>query len=573
MKTSLATSLCPFRIGRALLEDNLDLCTSDDVNVIMGALRARDVIKLASYTSPQRLRSASHCLFFDQINALFKKNVAYTSRSANNVAWAQFQRNELRCRITSRRLDYYLFTRPERCDEDIFRVLSKASRLVERWLGSYRMFLEKIPEHIRTTGGATCTQPRSATSAVQKISLRQPVPESCVPLMRAIGLWYNKPLAVSVCNFNRIAFVPKNYKTARTIACEPQGVLPLQLACDALIKQRLRRIGVNLSDQTRNQALSKHASVMGDLATLDLANASDSLTIPVLEYLLPKAFFELFARLRSPFYKSEFGSGVYSKYASMGNGLTFPLETLVFAAIVAACGGDLHGDSSIYGDDIIVPVGIKDLVVRVLSFIGFKLNHDKSFSAGPFRESCGENWYYGVRVTPFFWRNQCTNKADACLVINSLTELFPMCERLNALFYDVVKDHKLPLGPVSLNLRDSIHVSVYTAYKRKVISPYSPSGGLDGVLYVRRLVERMSPKTRKEIFRAGGSIGYYYWLLVRSNSNRAADDYVGYHEEFSTPRDKSDEINPLYRLSKNPWHIAMGQFNREKSLLDNALAG
>lgn len=567
MKKSLATSLCPFRIGRALLEDNLDLCTSNDVKHIMGALRARDVIKLASYTSENRLRSPSHCLLFDQMNALFKKNASFVSKDANNIAWVQFQKNETRCRITSRRLDYYLFVRPDRAPEDIFKVLCRASRIVERWMGSHRQFLDKLPEFVRTTGGATSTKPRSATSAVQKISLRQPVPEPCVPLMRAIGKWYNKDIRPTVCNFNRIAFVPKNYKTARTIACEPQGVLPLQLACDALIKQRLSRIGVNLSDQTRNQALSKHASIMGDVVTLDLANASDSLTIPVMEFLLPKAFFELFMTLRSPFYKSEFGNGVYSKYASMGNGLTFPIETLVFAAVVAACGGDLRGDSSIYGDDIIVPANISDLVCRVLSFIGFRLNHEKSFVSGPFRESCGENWYHGTRVTPFFMRDSVTNQADACLVINSLCEIFPTGQRLAALFKCCVDDHKLPLGPVSQNLRDSVHVSVYTAYSRQMISFHN------GILYVRRLVERMSPKTRKEIFRAGGSIGYYYWLITRNRTDCAADDYVGYHEGFSTPRDKSDDINLRYRLSKTPWHIALGQFNRVNSLLDLLICG
>jgi hypothetical protein len=37
----------------------------------------------------------------------------------------------------------------------------------------------------------------------------------------------------------------------------------------------------------------------------------------------------------------------------------------------------------------------------LLAICGFKTNHSKTFSDGPFRESCGADWYEGIDVRPF----------------------------------------------------------------------------------------------------------------------------------------------------------------------------
>lgn len=549
-----ATRLCPFRIGRALLEDHLSLCTPADIAALSGALRAKDVRKLSTYTSELRLLSSSHCLFFDQMNALFKKNAQFVQRDANETAWLTFVKNEARCRITSRRLDYYLFTRPERCDAQIFSILCRAARIIERALGSYRRFVEDIPQNVRTTGGATCNKPRAMTSAVQKISLDQDVPALCVPLASAYAAYINKPIRFSVVNYNRIAFVPKNYKTARTIACEPQGVLPFQLACDSLIKRALLKLGINLADQSRNQLLSKIASISDLHCTIDLANASDSLTIPVLEFLLPSSFFDLFMRLRSPFYKSTYGTGRYSKFASMGNGLTFPLETLVFSSIVLACGDDLRGDSSVYGDDIIVSRQNLDAVVSTLKFIGFDTNRDKTFTHGPFRESCGANWYRGVDVTPFYLRTKITTKSDLCLVINSLSERF-QGHNLLLLLSECVKAQGLPIIPPVHDYRTGVIVSISTAYRFKIFrfDAVARNGSWYHGLTYLSLFER--PQTEKALPGASKARGMYYWLLFR----QSVDDLVKLGADaFETPRVLGESMNLKCFLRRTQWHIAPG---------------
>jgi hypothetical protein len=106
----------------------------------------------------------------------------------------------------------------------------------------------------------------------------------------------------------------------------------------------------------------------------------------------------------------------------MGNTTTFPVQSLAFLSVaLAACvvgsgastrtrstQGDLGyitqwvGKVSIFGDDIIVPVEHVGLVERLLTLLDFKVNVDKSFVHGNFRESCGVDAFQGIEVTPVY---------------------------------------------------------------------------------------------------------------------------------------------------------------------------
>lgn len=59
---------------------------------------------------------------------------------------------------------------------------------------------------------------------------------------------------------NRITFVPKSAKIERTIAIEPTMNLYLQLGVDGYIRRRLRRWGVDLDSQEKNQELARLGS-------------------------------------------------------------------------------------------------------------------------------------------------------------------------------------------------------------------------------------------------------------------------------------------------------------------------
>jgi len=113
----------------------------------------------------------------------------------------------------------------------------------------------------------------------------------------------------------------------------------------------------------------------------------------------------------------------YEKFASMGNGFTFELETLIFWSLCVATAAYYQEDASkvsVYGDDIIVPANIALACIEVLDFCGFKTNKEKSFVFGPFRESCGKDYFEGFPVRPFYLKEAVQDARSAIYVANSI---------------------------------------------------------------------------------------------------------------------------------------------------------
>lgn len=200
-----------------------------------------------------------------------------------------------------------------------------------------------------------------------------------------------------------LTFVAKNAKTYRAIATEPPLNGVYQLALGDYIAKRLAKFGVDLSDQSRNQRLAKEGSLTGALATLDLSSASDTVATELVYHLLPVdwALALSVGRSSAVLYKGE--RIVLEKFSSMGNGFTFALESLIFWALASSClpGGIV----SVYGDDIIVETAAVPLLTEVLTACGFILNTGKSFSTGPFRESCGADYYRGFDIRPYYQKD------------------------------------------------------------------------------------------------------------------------------------------------------------------------
>lgn len=228
---------------------------------------------------------------------------------------------------------------------------------------------------------------------------------------------------------NRITFVPKNSQTDRSIAIEPSMNLCLQLGVDGFIRRRLKRWGVDLDSQEKNRELARLGSLNWEspenFATLDLAAASDSISVEVCKQLLPRDWYRLLMNLRSPVGELESEVISYEKISSMGNGFTFALESAIFTSVVYGVMREFKGsyDSSqcaVYGDDLIVPSSIAEPVVGLLNLCGFQVNHEKSFFEGPFRESCGADWFKGAPVRPVFLTTLPT----------SVMELWTDCNRL-----------------------------------------------------------------------------------------------------------------------------------------------
>lgn len=210
---------------------------------------------------------------------------------------------------------------------------------------------------------------------------------------------------ISIVEHNNISFVPKTVKTFRSIAVEPLINSFLQKGVDTIMRSFLSRFGIDLSDQSINSLMAFEGSLDDSpegFVTIDLSSASDSISIGLCRNILPPDWFHLLDQVRSKNYKLDDKIYSYHKFCSMGNGFCFPLETLIFvAACVASDCGSPRKDFHVYGDDIIVRRKHAPKLIALLDKLGFTTNTEKTFIEGPFRESCGRDWYSGVDVRPF----------------------------------------------------------------------------------------------------------------------------------------------------------------------------
>jgi hypothetical protein len=223
-----------------------------------------------------------------------------------------------------------------------------------------------------------------------------------------------------------IETVPKNAKTHRVIAKEPRANGFLQKGVGAYIRSRLKRVGINLDDQTQNQIGAFLAYDKG-LATLDLKAASDSMPIELVFELLPVDWALALNDLRSHQAKMPDGQTItLNKFSSMGNGFTFELETLIFWAITSSVKSlrmSSGADVLIYGDDIICPAEIAGDVIESLAFVGFQTNKEKSFFEGNFYESCGRHFFKSKEVTPIYQKQPISSEVETLRMGNRIMRL------------------------------------------------------------------------------------------------------------------------------------------------------
>lgn len=218
---------------------------------------------------------------------------------------------------------------------------------------------------------------------------------------------------VQLVDANRFTTVPKTALTDRGICIEPGINVFYQLGLGAWLSRRLRYVYEwdKKVVQDQHRMLARLGSLTGATATIDLSMASDTVCRALVKLLLPPSWFDLLDQLRCKNTILDGRKIRLEKFSSMGNGYTFELETLLFYTLAQVITAQ-HADKvdwfrpgcqvSVFGDDIIVPVECVNDLVSALSFFGFSVNQDKSFWSGPFRESCGGDYYCGYDVRPHF---------------------------------------------------------------------------------------------------------------------------------------------------------------------------
>lgn len=395
------------------------------VRLISGAIRCRDLPGLLNRIDEiePSLEEAHQVRFVRQVAAFFKKNVDFADdERCTAAAIAGFKTAENRCKITNKRLDWYELY-PDRLDPELRDQLALMRQSIAEICGEPDEWLQRIPELIRFTSGATSVTPRPQSKPFMKVKNYAYCTPGAGPYVEAASqLIAGTRPKLRLTWANRIAFVLKNWKTHRTIAAEPPGNLPFQLSLDVFWKERLLQVcGIDLGSQERNREGARIASLDGNSATVDLEMASGTIALNVPLAYFPERWVQHLMALRSPGYKSEFGSGLYQSFSSMGNGYTFTLETILF---VSACRAVGSVSPIVYGDDIIIESHLYDRLVRLLRFLGLRVNLRKSFNTGSFRESCGFDAFKGTLVTPFHLRGYPKDQAEWAHLCNGL---FAIC--------------------------------------------------------------------------------------------------------------------------------------------------
>jgi len=291
----------------------------------------------------------------------------------------------------------------------VLAVMATASRKVQKILGDVN--LDEVHSFFAFGPGASTSLPKRRGDAAFKFGAATPhMTYNAVPLadalVRAHPTWRFK---AEVVPGSKLITVPKNAKTDRTICIEPDLNMYFQKGIGKVIRRRLNRWGLLKPDaQQYNAELAREGSANGRLATVDLSSASDSIHLELLGQLLPPDWSNLVELTRSPQVVLPSGDlHLLRKVSSMGNGYTFELETLFFYALSSALidllsTSDMDRRCTVFGDDIIIAVELVPALEEVLDWLGFTLNRKKTFSSGPFRESCGKHYFAGTDVSPFY---------------------------------------------------------------------------------------------------------------------------------------------------------------------------
>jgi hypothetical protein len=383
-----------------------------------------------------------------------------------------FYKSEAQCYHTNERLSPFVHRAVKASEQGALDFIDRVRKEVSLVLG-------KLPATLKGKfgPGSTYGDIGKYTTLPDKMSSRPTITQGAVDLL---PLWEETAwaryglnrlarfpdyarLSPVIVKGNRFTTVPKDAFKRRGICIEGSVNLYYQLAVGGVIRQRLKSAGIDiLTRQGFHRMLARLGSVLNNLATIDLSNASDTIAKVLVKLLLPTEWFDLLSSLRSP---STLVDGKWvrlEKFSSMGNGYTFELETLIFYAIARAVDKQtgsptrdttFHGDEvSCYGDDIIVPKDIASNVVAALEFFGLTVNKGKTFLDGKFKESCGGDYFSGLDVRPHFL-NESPNEPQQLIAL------------ANGLFRCGInvagnRQHRLPYHRAWLRLVDALPTAI-----------------------------------------------------------------------------------------------------------------
>lgn len=413
----------------------------------------------------ERYSSAAACI--SQLTLMFYKlKMPYSDQQVKDVSTSFIATEEF--------LDTFSLEEAEQEDFRLSNVLTIARSIICRLLHRFDP-MEISPAH--GSGASSCKMIPWARYGAPRY----------VPKLDAVydyGTWFYSGALGLVDNIDklqasdvhqelsaRVCFVPKDSRGPRLISAEPREYMYIQQGLMAKLYQAIEtypmvRSMVSCIDQSRNRELAQTGSLTGLFATIDLKDASDRVSLELVRRLFPLNWMRCLEACRSSQTELPDGRLVHlKKFAPMGSACCFPVEALVFWAIsLASVAVDNKTDPgllgyalfqqpkrdssqfgelpnnlnqypdghivSVFGDDIIAPTGNVVNIIQTLEDVGLKVNVAKCFTKGPFRESCGGDYFLGNNISPIRW-NYIPTVNGTTAVLNYA--MFRACDAMNNL--------------------------------------------------------------------------------------------------------------------------------------------
>lgn len=379
-------------------------CTGSTAHPLVRFLNDNDMAGFRQYGGPSLWKDRSLGYLYKweyQLQNLFKRyrfeNDLYTTGELERLTNAKFVDHQALLAMPKPTLYVKSRVRP---------VIMRARALMREWLGQFD--LEKVIESCSFGTKSTVGCPLSESYYDVKInrltgtrehqSFFDGVKDGDSLLAAAVSKFYCTTDQLTQVN------VPKSYKILRGITPNTTLGAFYTKGLGLVFEAVCREVGLDISrTQNRHRRYVKRFSKTRTHVTADLSNASNSYTVALLCALLPRKWFKacMFGRI-GHLAMGEVDLKLES-VMTMGIGFTFPLQTLLFYAILRSIAEltNVKGLISVYGDDLIYPREMHKYVIGIFSDLGFSLNADKTFSETYFRESCGADFFNGIDVRPF----------------------------------------------------------------------------------------------------------------------------------------------------------------------------